>query len=949
MKKFLWAAALAAFFLPAMGLTQVVQHTIPTLDRDNTWTGVNTYTQSPQVPEPTADKDAVPKDYVDAHSGANLPHDLNGIAGDGAGGALWMPEKGVNKAADQAFIAWDEDAGLGRMDCRNAKYGPGGCLGANAAQAMQDLSDDMTCWQVANPGKHASTLLPAGTISVGTPTHPTLTFPDGVFIRGTGGEGGAANLTGSVLQGHYNNQTVFKVEGSHVATSAVGNCHGTPVTNTTSGGSYERFSVTGCAVGGCTNVPGDSGNYPQGGPLNIGINIYDAAYWADQLVGMYTAADGVIFDGIDARIGQAFAYSHDSYFYFGLDRPGQNYQFSGPGEFHGGVVLKAADSTFYGPYETYGTFMDLGWEYGHIAGVVWSGDLSALGPVFSQIEEIDEIRTGTGPSTQWGGRFDAARGVSLWANGGGDTYLNPRAISPCIYDGANKYVIATVTTATPGSGQTPGTYLLTASTGQAQISVMVGGGGTVTTDPTVTIHGRNYTSTPPTFTLAAGGTPATFTVTMETVWQIPSFNANGGQHRQENFCDPFVHVTTNFGVDTFVAPIVQNFDGIFGPSHATGDIYSPSGGGPANWVLPSGTATLSSGSGGLSVRWDVALGDSPGENQRISLPDVSLAYNFNFVSGTTLDLNVTGGTFTMGNSSPTTISSITNGWLQEDVYILGDGFTTIPAVHDFNTGLGTGGVVGCSPDKDLLLAKNRLYHFKLENVQSAFLIPVILAEVGCDYNQNYQHIGFNAFSSSPPLNSLATVHVAGTIAVSAYPALPQGTLTQAGGVTSFNYCFIREVRVAGGVQTDTPVCSTKPPVVAGPFNNLFYHGSIPLNWTEYKIVFQSTTDASFTSLLGTVVDVTSPDGTPQLPVADVNYPIQPSSLSSDGYNIPTASQGLNITGTYTYDLTLTPPSVTTTFCNKGQFIPNVGSGFDYMCDVTNHWVRRAANAWSAFP
>lgn len=67
---------------------------------------------------------------------------------------------------------------------------------------------------------------------------------------------------------------------------------------------------------------------------------------------------------------------------------------------------------------------------------------------------------------------------------------------------------------TAGSGQTPGTYSLAASAGGAVISVVVAAGGTVTAVPTVTTPGFYSTDTVPTITLAAGGTPATFSVTL---------------------------------------------------------------------------------------------------------------------------------------------------------------------------------------------------------------------------------------------------------------------------------------------------------------------------------------------------------------------------------------------------------------------------------------------------
>jgi hypothetical protein len=64
---------------------------------------------------------------------------------------------------------------------------------------------------------------------------------------------------------------------------------------------------------------------------------------------------------------------------------------------------------------------------------------------------------------------------------------------------------------TAGSGQTPGTYSVTASAGGAVASITVAAGGTVTAQPIITTRGGPYTDTAvPTFTLAAGGTPATF-------------------------------------------------------------------------------------------------------------------------------------------------------------------------------------------------------------------------------------------------------------------------------------------------------------------------------------------------------------------------------------------------------------------------------------------------------
>ena len=64
---------------------------------------------------------------------------------------------------------------------------------------------------------------------------------------------------------------------------------------------------------------------------------------------------------------------------------------------------------------------------------------------------------------------------------------------------------------TAGSGQTPGTYTVTASAGGAVMQYVVASGGTVTAQPTILTPGGPYTDAAvPTFTLPAnGGTAAT--------------------------------------------------------------------------------------------------------------------------------------------------------------------------------------------------------------------------------------------------------------------------------------------------------------------------------------------------------------------------------------------------------------------------------------------------------
>lgn len=79
--------------------------------------------------------------------------------------------------------------------------------------------------------------------------------------------------------------------------------------------------------------------------------------------------------------------------------------------------------------------------------------------------------------------------------------------------------VAYLTIASPGFAQTQGTYLVNATSGAgnpgsgAQVLITVNLDGTVTIPPVVVNPGQGYNQ-PPIFTLAAGGVPATFSVTL---------------------------------------------------------------------------------------------------------------------------------------------------------------------------------------------------------------------------------------------------------------------------------------------------------------------------------------------------------------------------------------------------------------------------------------------------
>lgn len=89
----------------------------------------------------------------------------------------------------------------------------------------------------------------------------------------------------------------------------------------------------------------------------------------------------------------------------------------------------------------------------------------------------------------------------------------------------NNGMVSYLTINTPGSGQTPGTYTVAGSGGTgtgAQAQIVVNEDGTVTLPPVITSQGQGYTlgGGLPTFTLSAGGTPATFTAVLQAVITI---------------------------------------------------------------------------------------------------------------------------------------------------------------------------------------------------------------------------------------------------------------------------------------------------------------------------------------------------------------------------------------------------------------------------------------------
>jgi hypothetical protein len=147
---------------------------------------------------------------------------------------------------------------------------------------------------------------------------------------------------------------------------------------------------------------------------------------------------------------------------------------------------------------------------------------------------------------------------------------------------------------------------------------------------------------------------------------------------------------------------------------------------------------------------------------------------------------------------------------------------------------------------------------------------------------------------------------------------------------------VTEVWVAGGKQTNTPQSTQYTPLATQTTtNNIYYHQAIPLNWTRYKIILQSTTDPSFTP--GTYYDVTAPTAAPQPAIADINLPLTVLT-PLNATVLLTTNYGVNMTGTFTFDST-NIPAHSTTPCMPGQMKLDVTNGYEYYCVSEDTWKR----------
>lgn len=829
--------------------------------------------------------------------GANLPHVTEIISGDGAGNGVGMPEKGTNVAGGVGWVAWNEDngldgahgGGLGLFDCRDTKYAGGGCLGSTPGLAMQALANDITCYQ-AMTGLRANVIFPPGTIPIGTVANPTLVFPTGAHYASS-----APNPNGvtTTMQATYNGHM-----GLHFMTAVTATCSdGNPHTNTLTTGYYGGgIGEKGCAQGGCSNVPGDTANYPNGGQNQIGVLVEDSGGEVDFLGAYENGGEGVIINGESTHSGTIWSGPNNWWYLDGIQQSGVTYNPTTDG-WHCNTVLNSLDGTNDGPYESGGVLQTPGAEYGHVCGVYWGGGNTNLGTFFSNRDQIGMVRGDFTSGRAVGGRIDAPMGEGIVVQGGGNSFSSIDNSSACSgFSTVGPDTVFGPYIATLGSGMTNGTYVVPANSGAATLTVTVAGG--VATHITVSNAGSGYLATP-TFTMTGtGGTPATIGAT--TYQHCDKLDDSAGQNSYVN---------------------VRNiFESFFGTDHSTGDI----------WQLAGGSFDR-----GTIGNFEHVPGEFKGVGAHKDLPDPAFASGGVGITGP--GPNFSQGThFAAGDTTPTSWTGpFTVGTIMQDLWIWGNNAnTTLPVSAGWQT---------CS-GHDLNLVAPRWYHFLVfQDDTNATVGTNFIFKEQCDtIFEDYLQPGFAWLATNsalPTTDAQATLDVGGSAAVRPYPALGALTLTAAGSTSSFSYCFAIQVWVAGGKQTTGSVCGTKtPPATTTGGNNLFVNLTLPQNWTRYKVYLNSTTDGTFTP--GVWYDTTTANALPQ-PVTTLRLPIT-TFTPTDTSTIATANLSLNMTGTYNVSIGGVPvPASSNTLCIPGQEIHSCSAGFDYTCTTEDHWVRNA--------
>jgi hypothetical protein len=827
-----------------------------------------------------------------------------GVAANAGGLLFTTPESGYSSTSGTTLKAWNEDKGLGHFDCRDTKYGPGGCLGTNPGLAMQALANDVTCYQ-AMTGLHANVTFPPGVIPIGTATNPTLKLPTGAYYVAS-----VPSYTGISTQFNatYNNTLALHFLIGTTATCSDGNVH----TNTLTAGRYEGFGVHGCGQGGCVNVPGDSNNYPVGGPLQDSILIEDSQGFVDVLASDHNGGNGVQVGGQDTQVRTVWGFGNMAWYYFGNKVAGQLYNPATDG-WHCNVMLTSLDGTFVGPFESYGYLNTPGAEYLHVCGALWGGGNSGMGPEFSNRDQIGLVRPiGNNNGRVIGGRYDGAMGEGLWVAGAGNSFSNIDNSSACSgFSATPKGTVFGPWMSSAGTGQTPGTYTIHAvnvsgdtSGSGATLTLVVGSGGTATS-VVIGNAGTLYLATPTFPVTGTGGTPAVIGGTVYHHCDKLEDNNGSGANSYSN-----------------VKNIWESF---FGPDFSTGDIWTAETGGT--------NSTYDRGTVGQFERITGIVNEPKGNGVHKDLVDPMVPNGGIAVAGPGPNFS-NGNHFISGDATPTSWTGpFTVASIMQDLWIYGgNANTTLPVSAGWQT---------CS-GYDLSLAAAQWYHFFVYRDDVFFSAGTnFIFKEQCDsIDQNHWWLNHAGNTGSlPPLEQQGTVDSLGDIRSHALPALA-GMTGQAGGIADgvhgFSGIWTYAIRVWGpwGTQTNGVntfnQCMPAPGLVNHPcFQTLVF--TLPEGTTRYRLTRETSTDSVATA--GTIVDIsfTAPQHITATAFADTR--IAPLNSTSSG------NYSANMTGGPWECGTLPPVSAYPAVL--GQTCVDPVGGYYYHADTDDHWKRSA--------
>jgi hypothetical protein len=251
--------------------------------------------------DPTNAMQAVTKEYVDARAGAQLPQSQSVIAGSGNGGAVSMMEKGVSVTGANGNVAWDDDLNAGVYDPRDPRWGAQDTP-VHQAAAIQAMSNQMACDLAMGKVAQAVAKFPQGSYAV-----DQLQMAPGSTWEGTAQADG-----GTILHSIYNNHPLATAPLTMTLTCSDGNSHTDNVGLT----HVSHFTLVGCAQGGCSNAPGDTGNYEVAGPYNTGLEFISNGI-IEHIFAEVFGGYGIRVDGQDQKVFHIRVASNDEWYYYG--------------------------------------------------------------------------------------------------------------------------------------------------------------------------------------------------------------------------------------------------------------------------------------------------------------------------------------------------------------------------------------------------------------------------------------------------------------------------------------------------------------------------------------------------------------------------------------------------------------------------------------------------------